>query len=352
MTREQIVSYFFVGLFIFILYQLFLIFSPFLNAIFWAAVLAFAFYPLYQKIQKTVGVHPTFGALISTALVLMIVVLPAAFILISLMKEAVELYQRISSYISGGSLQYLIEQIQRLVTNEWAERIGLEWELVREDLTNLLLAGGKRIANLAAVQLAAMTKNLLLWLLNFLLITFLLFFFFRDGAKFYRFLHEAVPLSPKNKKAISKRINETFSAIIRGQFVTSIVQGILTGAAFWALNLPLPFLFGCLTFVTTMIPVTGAASVWVPFTVYLFLIHQANKAVWLLLAGILISLSDNVLKPVLIGEKVKLPVLLLFLGLMGGLKLYGFTGIFLGPLVISLFFVLLRIYQEDYPAER
>ena len=178
MKREQIVFYFFIGLFLFILYQLFLIFSPFLNAIFWAAVLAFAFYPLYQRI-KTIHTPPTIAALLATLLVLIIVVLPAVFVLVSLMKEAVELYQRISAYISAGNLQNLIEQIRQWVTNEWAQQIGLEWETVKKNTSNLLLTGAKEITNFAAVQLAAITKNLLLWLLNFLLITFLFFFFFK-----------------------------------------------------------------------------------------------------------------------------------------------------------------------------
>ena len=97
MKQEQLVSYFFIGLFLFILYQLVLIFSPFLTAISWAAILAFAFYPLYQKLQNSFRLRSTPAALLITLIVILVVVIPAATTLISLMKEAVELYYRLSS---------------------------------------------------------------------------------------------------------------------------------------------------------------------------------------------------------------------------------------------------------------
>ena len=202
---------------------------------------------------------------------------------------------------------------------------------------------------MAAVQLTAFTKNLFIWILNLFLIAFMLFFFFQDGRIIYEFLYKTIPMAKKNKELLTSKINETFSAVIRGQFVTSITQGLLTGLTFWFLGLPLPFFFGFLTFLTSMIPLTGAATVWVPFDLYLFLTQQTQKAVILLLIGaFVISLSDNLLKPVLIGEKTRLPILLLFLGILGGMKLYGFTGLFLGPVVLSLFFVLAKMFREEY----
>jgi len=216
-------------------------------------------------------------------------------------------------------------------------------------VTDSVLKGARAIGNFSAVQLAALTKNLFGWALNFFVITVLLFFFFRDGKYMHELVFQLLPLSAKNRKVLSNKIDETFTAVIRGQFVTSIVQALLTGITFSLLGLPLPFFFGALAFLTSMIPVTGAATVWVPFTIYLFATQETTKAVALLLIGTFaISLSDNLLKPILIGEKTKLPIFLLFLGILGGLNLYGFTGLFLGPVVISLFFVLLEIYQKDF----
>ena len=349
MKRDQLVSYFFLGLFLFILYQLILIFSPFLAAISWAAILAFAFYPLHEKLEDSFELKPALAALIVTLIVILIVVIPAATTLISLMKEAVELYYRLSSYIASGAWEHLIEQIRQTAKSEWAQKLWTMGNPLQKDATETVLLAAKGIGNMAAVQLTAFTKNLFIWILNLFLIAFMLFFFFRDGRIIYEFLYKTIPMAKKNKELLTSKINETFSAVIRGQFVTSITQGLLTGLAFWFLGLPLPFFFGFLTFLTSMIPLTGAATVWVPFDLYLFLTQQTQKAVILLFIGaFVISLSDNLLKPVLIGEKTKLPILLLFLGILGGMKLYGFTGLFLGPVVLSLFFVLAKMFREEY----
>ncbi len=352
MKQEQIVSFFFIGLFLFILYQLVLIFSPFLAAISWAAILAFAFYPLFQKILELPRSNTPLAAFAATILVILIVVLPAGVVVVSLMKEAVELYYKISSYLSAGNLERFLEQIHKTITSGWAQKLWNEWAPLQENATSLILSGARKIANYSALQLATLTKNLIFLVFNLFLIAFLLFFFFRDGKSIYDFIYQIIPMAKRNKQALSKKIIETLSAVIRGQFLTSIVQGMLTGLSFWILGLPLPILFGFLTFITSMIPITGTATVWVPFVIYLFATHEFPKAISLLIIGAFgISLIDNFLKSILIGEKTKLPILLLFLGMLGGIKLYGFTGIFLGPVVLSLFFVLTKIYREEYHAE-
>ena len=142
---------------------------------------------------------------------------------------------------------------------------------------------------------------------------------------------------------------ETFSAVLRGQLVTGIAQAVLLGLVFWLLGLPLPVFFAALTFLTALIPIFGAAAVWLPFVIYLVIFKLYVKALALLFLGtFLISAVDNFLKPLLIGEKAKLPYFLLFLGILGGIQVYGIMGIFLAPAVLSLFFVLIRIYRQKF----
>ncbi len=349
MQKEQIVSYFFVALFLFVLYQIILLFSPFFFAISWAAILAFAFYPVYQKLLKTTKMNSSLASFLVTCLVIVIVVLPAAMVLISLMQEAIDLYNNVSDYITSGKLEQFILQIREAARNEWTQQLWLKWDPLQKELTDTVLHTAKGLGNFAALQLATLTKNLLLWIINLIFITFLLFFFFRDGKSIYEFIYQLVPMAKKNKEVLGKKINETFAAVLRGQFVTCIVQGTLAGFTYWILAVPLPFFFAFLTFIASLIPVTGAATVWGPVVIYLFIRHEIAKAISLLLIGIfVISLSDNFLKPMLIREKTQLPVLLLFLGILGGVKVYGFIGLFLGPIILSLFFVLANIYREEY----
>jgi predicted PurR-regulated permease PerM len=349
MRKQDLISYFFIGLFLFILYQLALVLSPFFNAIFLAAILAFTFYPVYKKIQNTTQLNHNLASLITTAFVVLIVIIPSAIVLMSLLQEAIELYQRVSMLVSEGRLEPVIEHMRAVLATDWIQRLQVAPPPVRDSVTGFVLKGAQMIGNFSTIQLAQFTKNVFLWIFNFFVIAILLFFFFRDGKYIHDLIFKIAPLSQENRSAVSKKLNETFSAVIRGQLVTSIVQALLTGLTFWVLRLPLPFFFGFLAFLASLIPVTGAATIWVPFAIYLFVTQAFGQGIALLLIGTFaISMSDNILKPILIGEKTKLPIFLLFLGILGGLNLYGFTGLFIGPVVISLFFVLLEIYQKEY----
>ena len=351
MKREQIVSYFFVGLFIFILYQLFLIFSPFIHAGFWAAILAFAFYPLYQIVLKRTRNKATPAALISAFLIILLITPPLIMVLVSLVQEAADFYKQLSESVSQGGIDLFFARIKNSLSSEWQQKLWHYVEPYQQNMALATLSFVRRVGTLTAFKLVLITKNILLFAFNLFLIAFLLFFFLRDGERIYRFIYDLIPMEQKNKKVLSGKMNETFSAVIRGQIVTAIVQGTFTGITFWVLGLPVPLLVGFATFLSSMIPVTGAATIWGPFTIYLFLANETRKAIILLLVGtFVISLMDNLLKPFLIGEKTKLPIFLLFLGMLGGLKFYGLTGIFLGPVVLSLFFVLVKIYHEDYKA--
>ncbi len=352
MEKQQLISYFFIALFCFILYQIVLIFSPFFNAIFLAGILAFAFHPLYNKIRLSLKLKKSAASLMTTILVLLIVILPAGAVLANSLNEAAEFYQKVSALIRQGTIEQLIERARLFLSQEWAQQIRVAPPALKANVTELLLKGARAIGNFSAMQLSSFTKNVFLWAVNFSLIPVLLFFFLKDGRLLHDFLFQLAPLSKLNKVLVSQKINETLAAVIRGQLVTSLVQAALTGFTFWFLALPLPIFFGFVTFLTSLVPVTGAATVWVPFVIYLFAVNETRKAVTLLLIGIfVISLSDNLLKPVLIGKKTKLPLLLLFLGIFGGLNLYGFIGLFAGPVVLSLFFVLLEIYQKEFQAE-
>jgi predicted PurR-regulated permease PerM len=177
------------------------------------------------------------------------------------------------------------------------------------------------------------------------------FFFLKDGTKIIRFIYNATPLAESTKSELFKNLTETFDAALRGQVITSTAQSVLAGLTFWILGLPLPIFFALITFIATMFPFFGAALVWFPFVIYLFLKGHLIKAVILMVLGTLaISLVDNFLKPLIIGQGAKLPYLLLFFGILGGLEIYGLIGVFVAPIVLSIFFVLIKMAREEFLA--
>jgi predicted PurR-regulated permease PerM len=349
MKREQFISYFFIAVLAFIVYEVFCIFAPFFTAIFWAAILTFAFYPLYTKLRKIFPRRNNSIALLMTFLVFLIVVPPFIMILINMAQQAIEFSQWAYQYVRAGRLEAMIEQIR---TSAWVQNIEshvFQWEPLKTNATAWLLNTTKTVGNITATQVGMLTKNALFILLNVFFMTCLTFIFFKHGERIYGFVYQIAPFEEETKKALFGQIHDTFVAVIRGQLLTSLVQACTAGIIFWALGIPIPIFFASLTFITSLIPFLGAASVWLPLALYLVVGQFYVKALILFLLGFfVVSLLDNILKPAIIGKKTKLPYFLLFFGIMGGMKLYGLMGIFLAPVVLSIFFALIKIYREKY----
>jgi len=349
MKRETILSAFFLVLLGFVLYQVARILVPFFSALFWAAVLAFACYPLHDRVKRT-RLGNNAAAFLTTTAVLLVVLPATALVTVTLVGQASQLYRNARDYVESGRLEETIEEARE---TEWFQL--LEEHLVageiRDDPKPFAMKVVEGLGGFGSIAefLARLGQNLVLFLANLVLMVALLFFFFRDGPKIHQFVYEATPIEKENKDVIFQRIEDTFTAVIRGQFVTSLVQGILAGILYWILGIPLPILFGFLTAAGSLIPVTGAASIWFPWAVYLVATGDTLRGIVLVVGGFLgISLADNFLKPVLIGERTRIPILLLFLGILGGLRVWGFTGVFLAPLLLSLMFVLIRQARERY----
>jgi len=349
MTRDQLLSLFFIALLLFIIYQIIGIFAPFMKAIFWAAILAFGFYPIYASVRRRLHSRDTLAAFLMTIVIFMIVVPPVVVIIVNVTGQAIELYQWSVDYVREGRFSQLIDDVRAVPWIQTLEERLVTWEPLTKNVESWILTSSKAVGTFAAAQVGTVTKNIFFVVLNVFLILILLFIFLKDGHKIYRFLYDITPLEEENKKAIFGQINDTFSAVIRGQLLTCLTQALVAGVIYWLLGLPVPILFATATFITALIPVIGAAGVWVPLAIYLAVTHHFIKAIILSLFGLLvISLIDNIMKPAIIGEKTKLPYFLLFFGILGGIKLYGIMGIFLAPVVLSSFFALVKIYQEKF----
>jgi predicted PurR-regulated permease PerM len=348
MNRNHIITAFFLALLVFVLYQTILLFSPFSSAIFWSAILAFSFYPLYKKVRKIYPPKEGLIALFMTLFIICVVAPPVIILIVNLASQAVELYQAITSYIKQGKLEHLIDQMRAIPFIQKAEIKIFQWEPLKENATTWVLNASRQIANFSIAQAGTFTKNIFVMLLNAGLMCILIFIFLKDGEKIYQFIYQIAPLEEDNKKIIFTQVNETFAAVIRGQLLTSILQALIAGLAYWALGLQAPIFFGLVVFLGTLIPFIGAAGIWIPTVIYLFIQHDVKSAVVLVIVGIFISTVDNIVKPALIGQSAKLPYFLLFFGILGGISAYGLMGIFLGPLVLSIFFILIKIYREQF----
>src|SRR4029453_12991313 len=173
-------------------------------------------------------------------------------------------------------------------------------------------------------QMTVWAANLFVIALKFILMLLTLFFVFRDGEAFYHWVRTTLPFAPAQQERIFTRLGQTVNAVTYGIGITAVVQGVLAGLLYWILGVPFPAFWGLLTAIVAPIPLGGTGLVWGPAGVFLILGESLVRGGGLLGCGaFLVNTIDNVLKTCLISGRTRLPPLILFFALLGGLKVYG-----------------------------
>ncbi len=345
--RGELFAAFFFLAFGFLLYQLYTVFSPFLAPIIWAAILALVFDPTYRFTLRRLGGRATLASLVLTAAVTVLIVIPAFSLSSVIARQAVGIYERLAELVSSGAVSGLGERLRGSVLATLWESLPQYGVSVK--LEDLVQKSAQAATNFLVGQVADVAKNVATFTLNFLIMLFTLFFFFRDGEGLVGALRELIPMEEENKAFVLSRFYETLAAVVQGITATALVQGTLAGLAFWALGIPFSALLGVATALFALLPVGGAAAVWLPCTIYLLASGAIAKSIALLIWGALvISTVDNILKPLIIGGRTRIPTLFLFFALLGGLKAYGVLGLFLGPALLGTVVAFISIYRERF----
>jgi predicted PurR-regulated permease PerM len=182
--------------------------------------------------------------------------------------------------------------------------------------------------------------------MQLLFTVFFLFYFFRERHQMLAAVRSLLPVSQGEAKEVFKRIAETIHATVYGTLIVALVQGVLGGLMFWWLDLPAPLLWGAVMAVLAIIPVFGAALIWVPAAIVLALGGSWEKALVLTAwGGIVVALIDNLLYPMLIRKDLRMHTVPVFIAIIGGLVVFGASGLVLGPLVLAITLVLLDIWR-------
>ena len=325
------------------LYLSYLVAQPFLNAIFAAVVLAVVFHPLHTRIYISLR-RPNLAATISTILMILIVAIPAVVLGIVVTKELGDLYRSLSekSAAQGGVSAYFMHLLETPV-----RMLGKYVDLSRLDVRSTVLGWvGAASRYLVGVSGRAVS-NVMSLMLETVVVFFTLFFLFRDGVWFQRRIAAVLPLTREQSTRLVSRISETIVASVYGGIAVGLAQGLLTGAAFWALGLSSPVLWGLVAGLASLIPLVGTGLVWAPAAAVLALGGHWIKALILLGWGAaVVAQIDAVVRPYIVSGRAKMHNLLIFFALLGGVSEFGFMGIFIGPVIVSVTIVLLDMLRD------
>lgn len=351
MNQTWLATAFFYTLLVVILYGAFLILTPFLTAIAWAVILAILVYPLYLWLLGMMRGRATLAALTVIAMIILIVIAPGIELVRFLTEEAILLVQSVRSLMDEDGKQGWLAK-------PWVQLLVGWWDLVAFYLTGfnininwkeLLVQGAQNSSKFLVERVTGIAQNVLLFTVNVLIALITLFFLLRDGKEFFSRLQRLLPMDQEHQQRLFKNIVDAVLAVVHGSLVVGMVQGLLAGLAYHFLGVPFAVLWGVVTGFAALLPVGGSTLVSIPATIYLFLQGETIRAIVLLVWSLgIVGSVDNILKPLIIGNRLGLPVLFLFFGILGGLTLFGALGIVLGPVIFALLRALLDLYSREY----
>lgn len=217
------------------------------------------------------------------------------------------------------------------------------------DLGTLALESVQQVGNSLTGMNVGLLKNFMLVVFDIIVLVVAIFFFFRDGPQLVRAVVSLIPMEEDDKRMVIERLDETLSAIVRSAFITDSAQGTLAGCGFAVAGVDFPVLLGFATALLALVRFAGAALVWAPVGLYLFYSGEQTAGIGILIWGaVAVSMSDNLVRTLLISGRTQLSLLLLFPGILGGIQVYGLSGALIGPLVIATLLAFASIYHDQY----
>ena len=346
-SRSHAVTIAFFAIFLFLLYQMARMLAVFSVALIWAGIIALALHPLYRKMVALLRGRTGPAAAVMTFVTLLLVIGPTLALLAVLISQAVDLYQWVSEGVKSGAAAELWNRLAAYVS----QTVLAHPLLADFDIKGIFVKGMGQISSGLATQIGSVLRDTFLLVVNLLITLIVLFFFFRNGEDYYRAVMDLLPFKHEHKQSIARKFHDTFRAVINGVFLIALVQGCMTGIGFALFRVPFPVFWGFLAAFLSLLPIGGASLVWIPGVLFLLLTGATLQGVLLAIWGlVLVSLPDNFLRPMLIGKKANLPTFFLFLGILGGLQVYGLLGILFGPLIVTLLAAFVQIYREEYAA--
>lgn len=308
---------------------------PFLPGLTAAVVLAIVTNRPYHWILARMK-KPTLAAAVTVVLVALSIVVPLMVVAGSAAQHILAVVRTLQTGMGEQGFDRFLGEHQRVAALA-------QYAANNMDLGQAL----EKSASVVAGKVAAVLGKSIIALMQVIVMLFILFFLYRDQDRAVHFARSILPLEAHETDYLLGRLRAAIEALVLGRFAVSGIQGLLAGIAYALLGVGGAILLGVATMLFAMVPAVGAVVIWLPVVVYLMLIHHWVQAMILLGVGsLVISTLDNVLYPILVGSHLQLHTAPIFLAMLGGVVLFGVSGLVLGPIVFSATESLILIWRQ------
>jgi predicted PurR-regulated permease PerM len=307
-----------------------IIMQPFLTYIVLAGILTYALFPMYRFFRQ--NSRPTVASALSILIVLIVMVLPSFYL-------ATELVQQ----VSGAYSSFQMENVQRIgdyLSGITGNRINFQ-DMLESGLDQIR----RSIVALAPDILGSIGELLL----GLFIMFFVMYYGFREGETFIAHVRQLLPLDPTLKESLFYEVRTVTQAVLYGQVMTAVIQGTLGTIGLLVCGVPNWLFWGSIMTITAFVPVLGTPIIWVPAAASKILEGDMVRGIGLMIYGATVVMNiDNFLRPKLVSDRAKVHPVLILIGVLGGLKIFGFVGMLVGPLVLAILVALIKFYEQAY----
>lgn len=321
-------------------YMTYQILSSFLLPIAWAAVFAIIFYPLFLYISRS-SRYRAAAAAITVIIMLLVLAGPVSVVLLMLVEELREVSAGFDLR-GAGTVRDVLDTVRS------STLYSMLRPYIGNDFLNeaAIVEGVKGIGRAVVERLTARVPNVISAAVNMVFVFLTTFFFLKDGPGWLSRLKDFMPFEEEQKRRLVSEIRDLVGSTVYGGVSVALVQGVLGGLAFYVLGIHSPVLWGAVMSVLSFVPLFGTFLIWGPAAIYLLLKVSYLKGLGLLAYGIfVISMVDNIMKPLIIGSRTSMPTILILFSVLGGIKVFGMIGFVLGPLITAVFLSVLDIFR-------
>lgn len=325
----------FYSLVVVLAYLAYRIFQPFLEPLAWAAVLVVLTFPVYKRITRRF--RPGTAALLTTAGVTLLLIVPMTLVLSAFVKQAVNAVHAVQLGVELGHYA-------------WVERLwnGLQHRfpgLIPADLGTLVHNYAEEAAGYAAGKAGSILRNTATFVLDVTFTIFAMYYFYRDGTTIVMRIRNRLPLEEAQREQVLDDTHSLVFATVFSTLAAAVMHGSIGAITFALTGIASPVFWGVLMGFFSFIPVIGTALIWVPLALSLLLGgHVVAGIILAVVCSTVIGTIDSFIRPYIISGRAEMNILLVFIGVLGGIEVFGLLGVVLGPIVIATAGTLLQVY--------
>ena len=345
-SPRDMILWFFLALFLISCFLLGWLLWPFYSVIVLAIVITGVFNPVYRALHRKL--NATLSSLITCTIIFFVLFVPVSAFVGILANEAYDLYLTAKDAVLSNPIKELLEnskivdKINGILTNFGVKITG-------DELNKGVAELGRTVGLFLYQQARSMTANIVNFVVNFFFMLLIVFYLLIDSRRLVSFIVGLSPLPNDQDEKLIQKFKDMAAAILLGNGLGGLIQGTLGGIVFAFFGFRSPFLWGVIMALLAFLPIVGVGAVFLPAALYLILQGRLAAGIFFIVFYVVLSGGiEYLFKPKLVGKRVQMHTLLVFLSIIGGLKLFGILGIIYGPLVVTAFLTLTDIYKSSY----